>query len=306
LSTINTIVFDKTGTLTQNDDFDISWENLSLDEGARNLVIALARQSTHPVSTAIYKSRAGLINYEVQQFEEIVSKGTMGIVDGRAVRLGSASFVGGDSTKITGDEGNYVFVSIDNVPKGYILLKNKYRHGFKHVIAELEKNYDLHVLSGDNETERERLTEVFGTSGKIHFRQTPHQKLEYVRLLRKQGAKVLMVGDGLNDAGALQESDLGISIADDVYHFSPACDGILDSGQFGKLGKFIRFGKTNVKIVKISIMISLVYNISGTTIAAMGLLTPIIAAILMPLSSVSVVLFVTLATSYLAKQKGIS
>ncbi len=306
LSNIDTIVFDKTGTLTQNDDFDISWDKLNLDAKERELIMALAKQSTHPVSSAIYKSRTGIINQTVEKFEEIVSQGISGIVEGNTIKLGSSAFVNTNSTAEQNADGNRVFVSFNNELNGYILLKNKYRQGFSNVISLLGRDYDLHVLSGDNEAERERLSEVFGSSKNMFFKQTPHDKLEYVRKLKLKGATVLMVGDGLNDAGALQESDLGVSIADDVYHFSPACDGILDSGRFETLGNFIRFSKTSVKIVKFSILISLLYNITGTTIAAFGLLTPIIAAILMPLSSVTVVVFVTLSTSYLANKRGIS
>jgi Cu+-exporting ATPase len=111
-----------------------------------------------------------------------------------------------------------------------------------------------------------------------------------------------MVGDGLNDAGALNESDVGITIADDIYHFSPACDAILESARFRDFNKYIRFTRKSLQIVIISFIISFVYNIGGLFFAIQGMLTPVIAAILMPISSVSVVAFATFSTSYFAKR----
>lgn len=105
-----------------------------------------------------------------------------------------------------------------------------------------------------------------------------------------------MTGDGLNDAGALMQSDVALTIADKVYHFAPASDAVLEAGRFGQLAKFIRFTKTSLNIVKLSFAISFMYNIIGIGFAITGNLSPIVAAILMPISSVSVVAFATFAT----------
>ncbi len=137
----------------------------------------------------------------------------------------------------------------------------------------------------------------------MRFNQTPEDKLNYVKKLKNNKQKVLMVGDGLNDAGALTESDVGITIADDIYHFSPACDAILESSKFGQLNNFIRFTRSSMHIVIISFIISFLYNIGGLYFAIQGMLTPVIAAILMPISSVSVVAFATASISLLAKRK---
>jgi Cu+-exporting ATPase len=111
-----------------------------------------------------------------------------------------------------------------------------------------------------------------------------------------------MVGDGLNDAGALKESLVGITIADNVYHFSPACDAIQDADQFSNLPWFLHFSSQAKKVVYAGFTLSFIYNIIGISFAASGMLTPLISAILMPLSSVSVVAFATLTTSYLARR----
>ena len=166
----------------------------------------------------------------------------------------------------------------------------------KEVLQTLGNKYELHLLSGDNESELSTLLEYFQASDHLHFYQTPSDKLNYIKNLKLKGRKVLMIGDGLNDAGALKESDCGISIADDVYHFSPACDAILESNRFADLVKFLKFSKTSLRIVYLSLMFSFLYNIAGLSFAVTGNLTPIVSAILMPLSSVTVVGFITIAT----------
>ena len=135
----------------------------------------------------------------------------------------------------------------------------------------------------------------------LHFNQSPKDKLEYIRNLKASGKRVLMIGDGLNDAGALRESDCGISIADDIYHFSPACDAILESKQFKHLPGFLSFSRIGMRIVFISVVLSFLYNVVGLSFAITGNLLPEVSAILMPLSSVSIVAFVTVSVSLSAR-----
>lgn len=302
LTKIDTVVFDKTGTITHNRSKNVKLEMSDLTDQEIVAVKSLARQSAHPLSAAVFEFLDVDHIDEVENYMEIPSSGVKGNVDGMQVKMGSATFVLGKEQE--GDVfASEVFVSINDEYKAKFAVDSKYREGMEDVVNLLSENRELHLISGDNEAERERLSRVFKDSDNLHFNQSPQDKLDYIQNLKNQNRHVLMIGDGLNDAGALNASDVGISIADDIYQFSPACDAILESGKFNRLERFIRFSKTSLNIVKVSYLISILYNIIGLSFAVQGLLSPIIAAILMPLSSVTVVAFVTFSTRIAAKAK---
>ena len=125
----------------------------------------------------------------------------------------------------------------------------------------------------------------------MHFEQSPADKLNHIHNFQLQGDHVLMIGDGQNDAGALKQSDVGMVLTEDVHAFFPACDVLVDARNFNRLNDFIRFSRTSVNIVKVSFLLSLIYNFIGVGLAAAGQLSPVFAAIFMPLSSMSVVAF---------------
>lgn len=318
LSGIDTIVFDKTGTITQSDQFEVDVSGLSVTGEELPAIRELTRQSTHPLSVAVYqwcieeeqkakirKQKVAYKHPETEFFSESPSDGIAGKVDGKTYRIGSEQFITGQRSSHT-EISSRVYVSVDGHPKGYFQIKNKYRQGLEPIIAQLKKHYDLHLLSGDNEAEMGHLLPLFGERERLHFRQSPVDKLNYINRLKKEGRKVLMIGDGLNDAGALVESDVGITVADDIFHFSPACDAILEARRFSLLSTLIRFSRTSMRIVTASFILSILYNLGGLFFAVGGYLTPLIAAILMPLSSVSVVAFVTVSTMVMARRRGIS
>ncbi len=240
LSKVDTIVFDKTGTITQNDAYKIEMDDIKLDENEMQLLKSLVRHSSHPLSLAIYQGLPGDLLNEVADFREIPALGLEGNVDGHLVKVGSEGFVLGKESEFK-TYTSRVFVSIDEKPKGFISIRNQYRPGMDQAIRDLKRKYELHLLSGDNDAEKANLLPLFGDEGSLHFRQSPQDKLHYIEKLKNSGKTILMVGDGLNDAGALKESHVGITIADNVYHFSPACDGILDSDRFQQLPVFHQF-----------------------------------------------------------------
>lgn len=304
IAAVDSIVFDKTGTITENNASQIFYVGEELSNNEILSVKSAVGNSSHPLSLAIYNYYKSYKLPPTELFEEEAGKGIFAIANGMSIKLGSRNFV---SDSLSGEENDStsVYLSINNEYKGYYKISNLYRGGLKELIYSLENEYSLDLLSGDNEGEKEKLKEFFGNEKELHFKQSPFDKLTFVKKLQEKGKKVLMLGDGLNDAGALKQSDVGISISDDINNFSPACDGILNSKSFHRLGDFIKFSKLSKKVILASFIISLVYNFIGLYFAVQGTLSPVIAAILMPISSVTAVAFTTFSTTFLAKKKGL-
>ncbi|MGZ3866851.1 MAG: heavy metal translocating P-type ATPase [Bacteroidia bacterium] len=299
ISEVDVVVFDKTGTLTQQEETQILYKGKELSEEEKQLVRSLANQSSHPLSKAVSSALPFSKNLHAKNFKELKGKGIEGLINGAEIKLGSEEFVYG---KQAGNEagGSRIFISLDNEIKGYFTVKNKYRDHLQEVISDLKKEYSLAVISGDNEAEKQTCRKYFGAETTLLFNQQPQDKLDFIKNLQREGKKVMMIGDGLNDAGALQQSDTGIVIADDINNFSPACDVILDGKSFSKLNRLIDYCKKEKAIIMGSFIISVLYNIVGLFFAVQGNLEPVIAAILMPISSVSIVLFTTGMSSFFA------
>ena len=166
----------------------------------------------------------------------------------------------------------------------------------------LKKDYKLAILSGDNSGEEKFLERFLPKEVPMFFNQKPDQKSDFIKTEQAKNHKVMMVGDGLNDAGALKQSDLGVAISENINVFSPACDAILDAKKLNLLPNFIKGTHQGLKIIKLSFVLSFLYNIIGLYFAVTGQLEPVIAAILMPLSSISIVGFTTLATHFIGKK----
>ncbi len=306
LSKVDTIVFDKTGTLTQTYHSSIRFEGKPMDRMEMKLVASLARNSTHPLSRTIFDHYARKELSEVSAFEEIEGEGIRGLVEGTLVQLGSLDFMrGSNSTEDEGIKETRVHLAIGGQERGWFAFENSYRQGVEDVLSALGRNHSLIVLSGDGQKERDRLRSIYGGFAEMRFDQKPSDKLAFIRELQNEGRKVLMIGDGLNDAGALWQSDVAIAVTENVTSFSPACDAILDGSTFGTLNRLVEFSSTSLHVVYAAFALSILYNVVGLWFAVQGLLSPLLAAILMPLSSISVVIFSTTAIRQLAKNKGV-
>lgn len=300
LSKINTIIFDKTGTITANKEATIDYEGAELSASEETLLKSTLRGSNHPLSRSLYSVLNEHNIVSLDTFEEHLGMGIEAKHNQDNIKIGSARFVGHatDSTTLN----TTVHVSTNNTYKGKFTFYNAYRKGLSQLFNALKKEYDLVILSGDNAGEKENLTKLLPTKTKLLFNQKPEDKLEYIKYHQTEGAKVLMVGDGLNDAGALAQSDVGIAISEDVNVFSPACDAILDASKFNQLFNYIKISKSSIKIIKWSFVLSFIYNIIGLYFAVTGQLAPVVAAILMPLSSISIVIFTTICTNALGRK----
>lgn len=302
MAQVDTIVFDKTGTITSSKSSQIKYEGTPLNEDEELNLVSTLRGSNHPLSRALYQElKKNNILPAVDDFQEIAGKGLFSRFDQQVLKVGSPSFT---AAQIQPDEQieTAVHINYNEQYRGKYIFKNKYREGMDTLFEKLSSQYQLHIVSGDNDGEKERLEQFFPHQITLNFNQQPEQKLEFIKNLQAQGHKVMMVGDGLNDAGALAQADVGISIAENVNVFTPACDGIMDAGILNRMDDVITLSRKAVNIIKWCFILSLFYNVIGISIALSGNLTPVMAAILMPVSSLSVVIFTTVMTNVLGRK----
>ncbi|MFN8415471.1 MAG: heavy metal translocating P-type ATPase metal-binding domain-containing protein [Cytophagaceae bacterium] len=292
VSTVDTIVFDKTGTLTDHHTSDLEWNGHLTDE-EKVYVYSLTRQSTHPLSQQITKQFAQAMTFKLESYQEIHGKGIEGQIAHHTIQIGSAAWL----TPNTTNNETRVYVTIDNTLKGYFSFAPSYRPEVLEMVAELAKSYEVHLLSGDTDKEKAFLS-TYIPEANMHFQCTPQDKMDRLLALKAAGKKVLMLGDGLNDAGALKAAQVGIAVTDDTAYFTPASDGILEGKQLRRLHSFIQYSKHVISVIKSTLILSLLYNVIGLSFATQGLLKPIVAAILMPVSSVFVVVFVVVLTNW--------
>jgi len=311
LAKIDTVVFDKTGTLTNARQSEILFEGNPLTDYETALTVSLARQSTHPVSRRLSLLPNQTTELDVADYQEVVGQGITGKIDGHLVRLGRLDWAKAlvdaeaDCGPTTGaDTSSYL--SIDKKMRGLFRFTNKYREGTPQMLSGLRDKYRLALLSGDTDHERGRLRTLLGDESTIAFEQSPHDKLEFISNLRDKKHSILMVGDGLNDGGALRAADVGVAVSEDTAAFSPACDGILRASGLTALPNYLSFARRSLGVVKASFLLSFVYNLVGLSFAVTGQLSPLISAILMPVSSITVVLFATMMTGLQAKRVGVS
>ena len=301
LAKVDTIVFDKTGTITTNKKSNISYQGIELSVEEQALIKSVLRASNHPLSRMLYDFLPETKREKVILFDEIPGKGIQAKIFDRQIQIGSASFVG--KIQEEGLQQTAVHIKIDEVYCGHYIFNNEYRTGLEDLFQLLNKKYEIKILSGDNEGERPTLEKLLPNGVELVFNQKPDEKLAFIKQLQEQGKNVMMVGDGLNDAGALAQSNVGISISENVNVFSPACDAILDASEFFKLNYFLNLSKDAIKTIKMSFALSLLYNVVGLSFAITGNLLPLVAAIIMPLSTITIVSFVTIMSNYYARKK---
>jgi Cu+-exporting ATPase len=333
MARVDAIVFDKTGTLTAAGATNELFRGEPLSEEEEIMVCSLAFQSTHPYSRKIHDSlRLGRELKSLDSFMETPGLGIEGRIGGHAVWLGSrpwfesrglrsaavpAAAAGngealenlnacsaGDALRLGTPAllGSCVHVAMDGKYRGVFVLANDLRPQTDRLLQKLAAHYEIALLSGDSEKERERFWSSFGSDALMHFNQSPLDKLAFIRRLQESGRTVMMVGDGLNDAGALKQSDVGVAVVEEVGAFSPASDVILEAARVPELFEILKLARSSTRIVRLSFGISAAYNLVGISIASAGILSPLVCAVLMPVSSASVVLFACGVTTWAARR----
>lgn len=301
LSGADAVVFDKTGTLTSSLNQQILYSGTALTAEELAAVKNAVRASNHPLSRRLYMFLPHTPIQDIRDFTEEAGKGIYAVYRNHEVRVGSASWADAETAANSPSETR-VYISINGSYKGYYTFENEYRKGIKELFRTLsERNYALYVLSGDHEGERQNLEQLLPPETKLLFNQKPEDKLRFIASLQQQGKNVLMVGDGLNDAGALKQSNTGISVSENVNVFTPASDAIMDASVLEKLPYFLSFSKNAMKTVKRSYGLALTYNSVGLSFALSNYLSPLTAAVIMPLSTATIIGFVTFMSNYYAR-----
>ena len=302
MAEIDCVVFDKTGTISSPHASLVVFDG-QLTMHDRVLLASVCRNSSHPLSRQILIWLGDVDKSPVDVFRELAGKGMEAVLGTVVVKVGSAAFLGLPKSST---DGSVVYVMIDGVCKGCFNFEQSWRKGLPELLADFDKKgYDLHLISGDNERRLDALKLIFPSNACLLFNQGPSDKLEQIGLWQDQGKQVAMLGDGLNDAGALRKADIGIAVSDDINNFSPGCDAILDGRAFEKLSACFAFAKDAVKVIHKSFALSLLYNAVGLSFAVQGVMSPLFAAILMPISTVSIISFTSLMTRFYARRRNL-
>lgn len=293
MASIKQLVFDKTGTLTSLQEAKVKYEGIPLSKKEYSIVKSVLKHSNHPLSRAIFNNIEGK-PLPLDNFIELPGKGLEANYEGTLIKIGSSNFVNNTNTSTV---ETAVYISFGEEIKGRYVLNNVYLNGIQTMFQQLIKNYGITILSGDNEQEKHTIQELTHDQATIRFNQSPFDKQEYIHLKESEGYPTMMIGDGLNDSGALKAAQVGIAVTQNASNFSPSSDIIVDSAYLTLLPNILKFVKASKWVVYISFGISFSYNLVGLFFAVQGKLSPLISAILMPISSISVMIFALLTTS---------
>lgn len=302
ISSINTFVFDKTGTLTSSHIQKSQFKGKELSSDDINLILNLTASSTHPVSKTIYNYflKDNYENLDITCWDEQIGLGLFAIIDHRKIRIGSEKWI---QVPTSDQEKGNVFFEIEGQYVGYLTYQRTWREGASTFIEWAKMQGETYILSGDNDKEKEKLAQFFHIpSENMYFKQTPTDKLAFIKDLQSRGKKVLMLGDGLNDAGALRQANFGMVISENQNNFTPASDGILAANKLNKLASYLTYAIKSKRLVQFAYGFALIYNAIGLYFAVQGKLSPVVAAILMPTSSITVVIWGLSTTSIFARK----
>lgn len=290
IQSATTIVFDKTGTITSGIRPKIEYVGKSLTFEQKEIASLVAQQSSHPLSQFVF-DHLGVGHQEVEltEFKEISGSGVEGRKNSSHAKLGSADFIG-QNPDHNSAQSSYVHLSINGQYMGYFQVVTQFRPGLNKLLDGLRKKYQVRLLSGDLDFQKPELMARYGfEADEMQFEKSPQDKMAYVNDMKVNGHKVIMIGDGLNDAGALRASDVGFVITEDLNNFTPASDVVIHASMFERIVELLKLIEGVKYILYFIYFMAILYNGVGLFFAVQGLLSPVVAAILMPTSSISMV-----------------
>lgn len=288
LTTIDTIVLDKTGTLTDPNSYRIQEQYNSLSEAEFVVFVNLARQSTHPLSKAFAQAYQETPLLQLQQIQELKGQGISANFEQRNYLMGSASFVATDQQA----RGSELFLRVENKLAHFTFQSSWRKEAIQHILKALGPD-NCYVISGDHPQDKAALLQLGFLEKQLFFDMKPQQKAAQIQALQKSGKQILFIGDGINDVGALGTAHVGIALSEDMFRFTPSSDAILEAKYLAYLPQMLQQGRFAKRVLQICLAFSLSYNLFGLSVAISGQLTPLFAAILMPISSITIVLLST-------------
>jgi len=300
---IDTIVLDKTGTITFGK--PTVNEILTFQPFSETEVIYYAasveKNSEHPLAQAILEYAIGknISIGSVQNFESFPGKGAKGIVDGKQIKIGNLNYLVEEFNtnnrfknqvdKFIEKGYTVILLSIDNQPAGLIGLSDTVKEHSIEALEEMKKlGMNIILMTGDNQKTALKIGKTVGIEN-IIANLLPNQKLDEIKKLQSEGKVIAMIGDGINDAPALAQADIGIAIGTGTDIASETADIVLVKGDLRTVNTAIRLSKKMMNTIYQNIFWAFIYNIILIPLAALGYLNPMFAAGAMALSSVSVV-----------------
>jgi Cu+-exporting ATPase len=302
LARVNTILFDKTGTITTGHMKEKNFEVLEGKDEVAVALLSLESLSSHPLAeaAALYLESLGYKKNEVKGFVDEAGYGVSGDVLGHHYLAGNMGFLQRYHTQkcpeLLNDGSTITYLARDGIYVGYLSFSDEMKEGAQDDIAALTKEgYELYLVSGDNEASAKALGASVGITH-VYFGVKPEGKSGLIKSLQKEGKKVAMVGDGINDAPALEQADVGIAIGSGTDIAIDSADIVLVKSSLHDLVTATELTHKVVNNIKLNLFWAFFYNVIGIPLAAGALysvdwtLNPMIASALMALSSVSVVL----------------
>ncbi|NCJ13724.1 heavy metal translocating P-type ATPase [Staphylococcus pseudintermedius] len=295
---VDTIVFDKTGTITNGEPKVVHVYHETEEATIGTYVKSLEMQSEHPLSKALVDYYSDEAVHTVSQYETHAGSGISGVIDDNRVRIGSIRFVtNNDLTQEQQDRihslaeqgATVVGMTINETLVAIIGVRDDPKAEAKTVIETLNKNYDLVMLSGDSKQTAQAIGRELGFTGVI-AEVKPDEKSKVVTELQNEGKRVMMVGDGINDAPALMKSDIGVAMGSGSDIALESADIALVRNHLDVIADALQLSRLTIKNIKQNLFFAFCYNLIGIPIAAAGFLAPWVAGTAMAFSSVSVVL----------------
>jgi Cu+-exporting ATPase len=299
---IGTIIFDKTGTITKGEPIVSSVYSIAIDEAELiKLTASLEQRSEHPLAQAIvnYAKQKNISLSDVQDFESLSGMGVKGKIEGKKLLIGNRALmndnkintdtVDAEVQNYSNDGKTVIYVVVNNLLEGLIAIEDPIKKDAAKAIRILkDMNIRTIMLTGDNKSTAEAVAKVVGVD-EFEAELLPEHKIEIVKKFQGGNQIVAMVGDGINDAPALAQSDVGIAIGTGTDVAIETGDIVLISCDLMGVVSAIKLSHKTIRTIKQNLFWAFIYNIIGLPLAAFGLLSPVYAALAMSFSSVSVV-----------------